>query len=71
VGRPNVLNDVRRYVVDNPGDREAVLVVDDTGFLKKSTRSAGMQRQYPAPRAARRTARSVSSSLTRPTADAR
>ncbi len=28
------------------GDREAVLIVDDTGFLKKGIRSAGVQRQY-------------------------
>ena len=41
-----VLDDVRRYVVDSLGDRDAVLVVDDTGFLKKGTRSAGVQRQY-------------------------
>lgn len=41
-----VLDDVRRYVVDNLGDREVVLIVDDTGFLKKGTRSAGVQRQY-------------------------
>jgi SRSO17 transposase len=41
-----VLDDVRRYVVDNLGDPDAVLVVDDTGFLKKGTRSAGVQRQY-------------------------
>ncbi|WP_431994954.1 IS701 family transposase [Streptomyces griseoflavus] len=41
-----VLDDVRRYVVDNLGDRNAVLVVDDTGFLKKGIRSAGVQRQY-------------------------
>ena len=41
-----VLDDVRQYVVDNLGDPDAVLVVDDTGFLKKGTRSAGVQRQY-------------------------
>lgn len=41
-----VLDDVRDYVVDNLGDPEAVLIVDDTGFLKKGTRSAGVQRQY-------------------------
>ncbi|MEU9388263.1 IS701 family transposase, partial [Streptomyces sp. NPDC048279] len=41
-----VLDDVRRYVVDHLGDREAVLIIDDTGFLKKGTRSAGVQRQY-------------------------
>ncbi|MDQ0808686.1 SRSO17 transposase [Streptomyces sp. B3I7] len=41
-----VLDDVRQYVVDNLGDRHAVLIVDDTGFLRKGTRSAGVQRQY-------------------------
>ncbi|BCM64881.1 hypothetical protein EASAB2608_00215 [Streptomyces sp. EAS-AB2608] len=41
-----VLDDVRRYVVDHLGARDSVLVVDDTGFLKKGTRSAGVQRQY-------------------------
>ncbi len=37
---------MRQYVVDNLGDRDAVLVVDDTGFLKKRVRSAGVQRHY-------------------------
>ncbi|WP_435260598.1 IS701 family transposase [Streptomyces sp. 1222.5] len=41
-----VLDDVRDYVVENLGDRDAVLIVDDTGFLKKGVRSAGVQRQY-------------------------
>jgi SRSO17 transposase len=41
-----VLDDVRDYVVEHLGDREAVLIVDDTGFLKKGVRSAGVQRQY-------------------------
>jgi len=41
-----VLDDVRGYVVENLGDPEAVLIVDDTGFLKKGTRSAGVQRQH-------------------------
>ena len=41
-----VLDDVRDYVVENLGDPEAVLIVDDTGFLKKGIRSAGVQRQY-------------------------
>jgi hypothetical protein len=48
-----VLDDVRRYVVDNLGDSDAVLIVDDTGFLKKGTRSAGCNGSTPAPRAAR------------------
>lgn len=41
-----VLDDVRAYVVEHLGDRDAVLIVDDTGFLKKGVRSAGVQRQY-------------------------
>jgi SRSO17 transposase len=32
--------------VEHLGDRDGVLVVDETGFLKKGTRSAGVQRQY-------------------------
>lgn len=41
-----VRDDVRDYVVERLGDRAGVLIVDDTGFLKKGTRSAGVQRQY-------------------------
>ncbi|KPM57539.1 hypothetical protein ACG83_00005 [Frankia sp. R43] len=41
-----VRDDVRAFVVDRLGDPAAVLIVDDTGFLKKGTRSAGVQRQY-------------------------
>ena len=41
-----VRDDVRDYVVEHLGDRAGVLIVDDTGFLKKGTRSAGVQRQY-------------------------
>jgi SRSO17 transposase len=37
---------VRGYVVRHLGDPSGVLVVDETGFLKKGTRSAGVQRQY-------------------------
>jgi SRSO17 transposase len=39
-------DDLRGYVVEHLGDREAVLVVDETGDLKKGTASAGVQRQY-------------------------
>ena len=35
-----------RYVVRALGDPAAVLVADETGFLKKGRRSAGVQRQY-------------------------
>jgi SRSO17 transposase len=32
--------------VETIGDKNAVLIGDDTGFLKKGTKSAGVQRQY-------------------------
>lgn len=35
-----------RCVVKGMGDPAAVLAVDETGFLKKGTRSAGVARQY-------------------------
>jgi SRSO17 transposase len=41
-----VRDDVRGYVVEHLGDKNAVLIADETGFLKKGTRSAGVQRQY-------------------------
>ena len=34
------------YVVAHVGDSQAVLVVDETGFLKKGNQSAGVARQY-------------------------
>lgn len=39
-------NDLRAYVVEQLGDPQAVLVVDETGFLKKGTKSVGVHRQY-------------------------
>ena len=41
-----VRDDLRGYVVEQLGDDAAVLVVDETGFLKKGTKSAGVARQY-------------------------
>ena len=41
-----VRDDLRTYVVDHLGDPEAVLVIDETGFLKKGTKSVGVKRQY-------------------------
>ncbi len=41
-----VRDDVRDYAAARLGDRDAVLIADDTGFLKKGLRSAGVQRQY-------------------------
>ncbi len=41
-----VRDDLREYVVTHLGDDQAVLVVDETGFVKKGTHSAGVKRQY-------------------------
>jgi SRSO17 transposase len=41
-----VRDDVRDYVVEHLGGSDGVLIVDETGFVKKGTRSAGVQRQY-------------------------
>ena len=41
-----VRDDLRVYVVDHLGDPDGVLIVDETGFLKKGAQSAGVQRQY-------------------------
>ena len=41
-----VRDDLRAYVVEHLGDERGVLVVDETGFLKKGTKSVGVQRQY-------------------------
>jgi SRSO17 transposase len=37
---------VREYAVETLGDRDAVLVVDETGFLKQGRASCGVGRQY-------------------------
>jgi SRSO17 transposase len=41
-----VRDDLRGYVVEHLGDPGVVLMVDETGFLKKRTTSVGVQRQY-------------------------
>lgn len=41
-----VRDDLRTYVVEELGTPEGVLVVDETGFLKKGRRSVGVKRQY-------------------------
>jgi SRSO17 transposase len=41
-----VRDDLRDYVVEHLGDPSGVLVIDETGFLKKGTKSAGVKRQY-------------------------
>ena len=35
-----------RYADDHLGKKDTVLIVDETGFLKKGTKSVGVQRQY-------------------------
>src|SRR5215217_3376582 len=42
-----VRDDLRAYVVEHLGDDESgVLIVDETGFLKKGAKSCGVARQY-------------------------
>lgn len=42
-----VRDDLREYVVEHLGDEESgVLITDETGFLKKGTKSVGVARQY-------------------------
>jgi SRSO17 transposase len=41
-----VRDERRRYVVQQLGDADAVLVIDETGFVKKGWHSAGVARQY-------------------------
>src|SRR5918994_6148683 len=40
-----VRDDLRSYVTEHLGDPAGVLIVDETGFLKKGTKSVGVQRQ--------------------------
>lgn len=41
-----VRDDVREYVLEHLLDEDAVLVVDETGDVKKGTHTIGVQRQY-------------------------
>ena len=41
-----VRDDLQAYVVQHLSDPDGVAVLDETGFLKKGTKSAGVQRQY-------------------------
>ena len=41
-----VRDELQAYVRENLGHPDGVLVVDETGFLKKGTKSAGVKRQY-------------------------
>lgn len=41
-----VRDDLCAYVVEHLGDPRAVLVIDETGFLKQGAKSVGVKRQY-------------------------
>ena len=41
-----VRDDLRAYVTEHLGESDGMLVVDETGFLKKGKKSAGVARQY-------------------------
>jgi len=41
-----VRDDLQRYVIEHLGHEDGGLVIDETGFLKKGTTSAGRARMY-------------------------
>src|SRR5947208_11992444 len=41
-----VRDDLQAYVITQLGDADAVLVLDETGFIKKGSKSVGVQRPY-------------------------
>ena len=41
-----VRDDLKGYVMEHLGDADGVLVVDETGFLKKGNKSAGVQQRH-------------------------
>jgi SRSO17 transposase len=53
-----VRDDVRDYVIEQLGEAGGVLIADETGFIKKGTRSAGCSGSTPGRRVGPRTARS-------------
>jgi SRSO17 transposase len=41
-----VRDDLRRYVVEYLGDQRSILAIEEAGFVKRGTKSAGVQRQF-------------------------
>jgi SRSO17 transposase len=41
-----VCNELEQFVIEEFGDPDGIGIVDDTGFIKKGDKSAGVQRQY-------------------------
>ncbi len=41
-----VRDDLRAYIIEHLGEENGVLVIDETGFIKKGKKSAGVARQY-------------------------
>jgi SRSO17 transposase len=42
----DIRDDLQGYVASKLGEADGVLIIDDTGFIKKGNTSAGVQRQY-------------------------
>src|SRR5205823_8933678 len=41
-----VRDELRKYVAEQLGETDGILIIDETGFLKKGDKSAGVARQY-------------------------
>jgi SRSO17 transposase len=41
-----VRDDLRAYILERLGDRQAILVIDETSFRKRGKKSAGVKKQY-------------------------
>jgi SRSO17 transposase len=41
-----VRDDLRRYIVEYLGDQRSILAIEEAGFVKRGTKSAGVQRQF-------------------------
>jgi SRSO17 transposase len=56
---------LREYALETLSDGNAVLIIDETGFLKQGKASCGVARQYTGSEVRSRTARSGCSPLSR------